>query len=295
MIPATLLYARAAQAELQIPPNSNCLEVFQYFSRWIPVLRAKRGSIKTLIVDSSAYGIWNTGADTRWAGYRANLPSYLAFLQAHEADLHNCYKVNFDVIGVDDSAALSFRNYNTLCKAGISNVLPVYHAEEELADLQRYIDAGAQYIGFGVQGLTQGEPYKKICATLDYLYTHHPNIRVHLFGSILGSLLMRYPIYSCDSATWVLAARFGGFFCGLDKRTMTIQRMSLDEVRKHPTIQNIRFLIAAGGDRSLLSKRGGMSRETRVKIMGHNLSYYLALQEALTEHWAARGVVYDES
>ena len=96
--------------------------------------------------------------------------------------------------------------------------IPVLHFGTGIEWLKKYIDEGHNYIGVG--GLGQevdkwnyfewcDEIFKFISPKPSYL----PNVMIHGFAISSFEILLRYPWYSTDSASWVKAASFGMIYC----------------------------------------------------------------------------------
>ncbi len=94
--------------------------------------------------------------------------------------------------------------------------LPVYHLGSNRKWLQRYIDEGYKYICIG--GITPN-PYTTLKPILDGLWKDiltdsngMPLVKVHGLACTSYQLLIRYPWYSVDSATWTKLGAWGGIY-----------------------------------------------------------------------------------
>lgn len=93
--------------------------------------------------------------------------------------------------------------------------LPVFHSYEDFKWLHKYID-NYEYIGIGGIGQTvgrntwiksMGDPiFNIICDTPNRL----PRVKVHGFAIGSPELIVRYPFFSVDSASWVIYGKYGG-------------------------------------------------------------------------------------
>jgi hypothetical protein len=91
------------------------------------------------------------------------------------------------------------------------NPIPVVHFGTSEKWLQKYLDAGHKYIGFG--GQIERQPYHPwadkmwnvVCNTPDRL----PQIKVHGFAQTKIQTMARYPWYSVDSVTWKKMGYYG--------------------------------------------------------------------------------------
>ena len=154
-----------------------------------------------LFLDSGAFSAKTQGIDI-------NIEEYIAFIKEHE-HLLTVY-ANLDVIG---SAEGTWRNQMLMEKAGLKP-LPTFHYGEDLKWLRRYINRGYDYIALGGMVKTPN-----LIAWLDDIWHKYltdeqgmPRIKVHGFGMTSLSLMLRYPWYSVDSTSWVVAGRLGSIY-----------------------------------------------------------------------------------
>ena len=165
------------------------------------------------MLDSGAYSAWTRGA-------RIDIREYIQFIQRNEA-LLACY-VNLDVIAgdggnrawrqadIEKAAAQSYANQQRMKDAGLRPI-PVFHQDEVVHWLERYLSDGECYIGLS--------PYKRqnrrdAVRWLDRCFTlltanGRPLVKTHAFGVTSPIILHRYPWASADSSKWALAAGFG--------------------------------------------------------------------------------------
>ena len=154
-----------------------------------------------LFLDSGAFSAFTQGVEI-------DIQEYIEFVQEHEGEL--TIYANLDVIG---DAAATLKNQRIMEKAGLTP-LPCFHPKEEFSYLARYIEEH-DYIALGGlasklynrQDMTRylDKCFEMICDTPDRM----PKVKVHGFGLTSLPLMMRYPFYSVDSTSWVMAARMG--------------------------------------------------------------------------------------
>jgi hypothetical protein len=148
------------------------------------------------------------------------LDAYAVFIQKYGSatDIY----ANVDVMG---DAERSFRNQLYLEGRGILPV-PVVHFGDSIEDLDRYLDRGYDYIGFG--GLAKwpadndrqnwlDKMFDYICSTPDRL----PRVKIHGFGVGGFYWMQRYPWYSVDSTTWLKNAAYGAMLVPKTHRSKT--------------------------------------------------------------------------
>lgn len=157
----------------------------------------------TLFLDSGAFSSWSKGSEI-------DIDEYIEFVKEHQKFLE--VYANLDVIGDAES---TYKNQKYMEKKGL-NPMPVYHTgKEDPKWLERYVKEGYQYIGLG--GMAGKDMSKAVLVVLlDSLWTKYllhkdgmPKVKVHGFGMTSVDLMFRYPWYSVDSTTWVMASRFG--------------------------------------------------------------------------------------
>lgn len=97
------------------------------------------------------------------------------------------------------------------------NPIPVIHYGTELKWIEKHLDAGYKFLGIGGLGqeatanaymLWADRLYEMLCDSPDKL----PCVKTHGFAMTSWKLMLRYPWYSVDSASWAKAAGFGNIF-----------------------------------------------------------------------------------
>lgn len=166
-----------------------------------------------LILDSGAFTAWSRGTPV-------DLDEYIAYAKANAEGVNHV--VALDVIPgefgrkpsaaeVEVSAAQGWENLLKMQAEGVDAV-PVFHQGEQFRWLHQYIAHGCKYIGISpANDRSTGE--KRLW--LDRVFSEivdpegWPVIKTHAFGVTAIPLLLRYPWYSADSATWVLTSARG--------------------------------------------------------------------------------------
>jgi len=87
--------------------------------------------------------------------------------------------------------------------------VPVYHSGQTLDWFERYCKAGYKLIGIG--GTVQRRGYTQTRMVLDRIFdiAEKYKVKTHGFGVTSLSLMLMYPWYSVDSASWVKIAAYG--------------------------------------------------------------------------------------
>ena len=162
-----------------------------------------------VFLDSGAFSAWTKGVEI-------DIQKYIEFIKQNQ-DVITVY-ANLDVIskdrfsmGTKESAEKTLRNQKIMEEAGLSP-LPVFHIGEPFEYLEYYIDH-YNYIGLG--GMV-GKSKQTLSPWLDVVFGKYvcdgkgyPKVKVHGFGLTSVSLMVKYPWYSVDSATWIKVAIMG--------------------------------------------------------------------------------------
>lgn len=166
-----------------------------------------------VMLDSGAYTAWRQEIEIP-------LASYIDYIKRNEP-LLDCY-VNLDVIpgthgrrewqssSIEAAAKLSYQNQQRMKDAGLRPI-PVFHQDEGMHWLERYVSDGESYIALS--------PYKRddrasatrwLDRCFDFLSsTGQPLVRTHAMGLTAPDACFRYPWTSADSSRWALAAGYG--------------------------------------------------------------------------------------
>lgn len=172
------------------------------------LIEAKQSGLDfPLFLDSGAYSAKNLGVEI-------SLDSYAEFI-LNNLSAFNEY-ANLDVIGDDKS---SYKNYRKLQEYGLQP-LPVFHFNNYSGNvkyLKKYI-TDTDHIAIG-GGASKSQGW------LDTIWNEYltdekgrPLCKVHGFGITTHSILIRYPWYSVDSTTWVMASSVGELCVPVYKR-----------------------------------------------------------------------------
>lgn len=189
---------------------------------------------RLLMIDSGAFSVWTQGAVI-------NLGDYIRFCCANPAA---SYYVNLDVIpGVaNNKKTLTKENIEASCKQGWENylnmikelpkdkVIPVYHQNDPIRWLLKYIDYGTRYIGISPandnttqnkmnwmdqkEGGFKVNEYKREEGLRKYLFTGagKPVVKTHGFAVTSYELMNLWQWHSVDSASWKLQAAWGAIY-----------------------------------------------------------------------------------
>lgn len=95
--------------------------------------------------------------------------------------------------------------------------VPVIHFNTPMKWVHKHLDAGYDYIGIGGLGqeITKANYFEWADKVFDILCdknTHLPKVKTHGFAMTAHELLIRYPWFSVDSASWAKAGGFGRLY-----------------------------------------------------------------------------------
>jgi len=149
--------------------------------------------VKT-ILDSGAFSAWKSGTPV-------NLQMLI------EEAKKRCPRwdevVSLDVIG--DPVESTF-NAVQMQKAGL-HVIPVFHYGEDWGYLEAYKDRFGGRVGLG--GIATGISSTQKRKWLSQCFARAYPAKFHGFGVATKELLMKFPFYSVDTASWHTALRYG--------------------------------------------------------------------------------------
>jgi hypothetical protein len=172
-----------------------------------------------IIIDSGAFSVWAQGASI-------DLKEYVRFCKRYpDVD----YYVNLDKIpgipnqkrtvtpeSVEDSCKVSWENYQYMLRhLPIEKVIPVFHQNESLRWLEKYLRFGTPYLGISpandnttlVKAGWMSEVRKHVLDTRGDLI-----VKTHGFAVTSYDLMKYMPWYSVDSASWKMTAAWGGIY-----------------------------------------------------------------------------------
>ena len=168
----------------------------KYFQDFQEIHRKK---ICSLILDSGAY----TLNKSKWA----KRPPNILRAYANTSELSSKY---YDFIfNLDEDFSLHGYDVNMFNQIELEEAnldpVPVIHNINNTDEARRFIDLGYDIVAIGqCQG---GRPIKKLRRIVNML--HDSKVKVHLFGVTKLEPLMKLPVWSCDSSSWVQYVKYG--------------------------------------------------------------------------------------
>ena len=198
---------------------------------------------KGKFIDPIEYAKWAIDFSSRWESKMASL-----------------YFMNLDVIGDQDA---SWINQSKIESAGL-NVLPIVTYNADLEHLDRVLS----YPYFALGGLVPYANQTKVLQSwLDSCFSRimkHKEAtgvmpKVHLLGVTRDWVCNRYPIYSCDSSSWIQCVRFGG-----------AKRSGLGAVPRY--------------------KESGAALSANIEELCSAIKYYQKMERDATNLWEKRGI-----
>lgn len=167
----------------------NILAAFPQFVKTWKKIEGQKWPARNTMLDSGAFSAFNSG-------------KVIDFDELCEEAKDPYWKhiVGLDVIG-DGVASLE---NNLKMKARGLHTIPVFHGGDDWDILMEY-KKQFDYIGIG------GRPRNKVIRTqwLDQCFARVWPIKIHAFGCAQEDILMKWPFYSADTASWHKGASFG--------------------------------------------------------------------------------------
>ncbi len=236
-----ILYFSGASSKIvtQFMIDHNCSRLFSYY--------LDKKLIESRICDNV---FLDCGAWTAFTKkVNINIDDYLQYLKSNK----DCYRVaaSLDVIpdgDVNKSAEDSYNNFVYLRSRLGSDykLIPTYHRGESIDNLKRLLTYSDEYgpldyIGIGavasnVNVKMRNEFLTKIFSVIS---RENPNIKTHLFGLTDLTLLDKYPIYSADSTTWVMAGAMGEILTDFGRIKVSDKNFNLKSVNGYSSEQRV--------------------------------------------------------
>ncbi len=143
------------------------------------------------------------------------LEGYAQFVQDHSSRINLC--ANLDVLPFQraskhSNVKVSARNLKLLLKRGVQAV-PVVHYQSDPKLVAKYAKTHEVVALGGLVGNTTNDdciPWLDACFRSASNEQGMPKVKIHGFGITSFKLLLRYPWWSVDSATWTKLGAFGG-------------------------------------------------------------------------------------
>jgi hypothetical protein len=197
------------------------LESFYYFDN--AMKQSMQQDKRDVFMDSGAFTAFTQGVSL-------DLRKYADFLK-RDTDVYHIAS-NIDVIGRGKEQETYDNQKKLENLVGPNIVMPVHHVRDHDDWLRRYMDEGYDYIFLG--GMVP-ESIPDLRLWLDHVWTKYltnpdgtAKIKIHGFGLTTEELMFRYPWYSVDSTSWVLASGFGSCFIDLPRDNGTVTRIKVN-------------------------------------------------------------------
>jgi hypothetical protein len=194
---------------------------------------------------------------------------YVRFVKKHSKDIAWCVTFDWtqDVRVVWDVTKI-------LEEHGLRPV-PVYHGDDSLDWLKRYLDAG--YTRIGISSLARRKSdYKKTRFYLDQVFRAVEGYKVKLHGFAVTSIALAYayPWHSVDSSSWSRTASYGAIYALEPNRgSMTAQHVSLTGGLKSSTRSTTELSPAAMKSIRQQVERNGFDFELLQRSLAYRFIY----------------------
>jgi hypothetical protein len=236
-------------------------------------LQGRDRTFGEFFLDSGAHSLYNDhvlgkkGA-ARYAYYDTPdfwkyVDDYAAFVKKYAKGLD--YYANVDVIYNPEKSWEALKYLED--KHGLRPV-PVIHAGTDLKWVERHLKAGYDYLGIG--GLGQETPKQTYTLWGDRLFdmlcpppSRMPAVRTHGFAMTAYDLIIRYPWWSVDSASWAKAAGFGRLYVPHKRKGqftfdvnpyLIVCSMSLSRVSRGSSSGNLHYSLLEKAERVIVQE-----------------------------------------
>jgi hypothetical protein len=161
-----------------------------------------------IMMDSSAHSFQQFARNGQMERVEENrkktLDGYIKFVERDSEEWDFYFNFDYRV-----HAPTVYKMQRFLEKRGLHPV-PVFHGDDGMDWLRRYIDEGHKLVGISVAPSIRGT-WKGKRFYLDQVFdlTEKSNVAVHGLALTSLSIAFSYPFYSIDSTTWIRQAAFG--------------------------------------------------------------------------------------
>ena len=181
----------------------------------------------TLIIDSGAFTVWNTGGTI-------NIDDYIAYCKLGSPDWTY---INLDVIPqtgstkaqIEEAVEKSKQNFLYIKKHGFK-VMPVFHYGENLDVLKWYMNH-TDYIGISPANDTHEKVKREFLDTV--FSVTRDKCKCHGLGYSSFEGLTKYPFYSVDSISFRRTKMDDLAFFNSNKKLMILQKQSVAKFMKY--------------------------------------------------------------
>jgi hypothetical protein len=162
---------------------------------------AQRGQPVRVLVDSGAFS-----ADTQ--GHRITTDEYAGWLRDTVVPEWGPWLVGCLNLDVLRDPVASWTNWSRLRTLG-HDTIPVTHMGDGMEVLDRYVDAGSDYVALGAMvGKSMTRKVRWAAHVHKHVLTDHPDVRLHGLGLSSQEMVERLPWWSVDSSSFGSSYRF---------------------------------------------------------------------------------------
>jgi hypothetical protein len=171
-----------------------------------------------IFLDSGAHTFHNLIYGRNWANRQTKhtskaivekrLDEYLHAYAARIAEIRKTGLLDFyATVDYEQDCQVIYNVTQRLYKLGVQP-MPVYHGDDSISWLRRYIDEGHRLIGVSWTEVTEGKVRRR--RYYDHVFNVAAKYGVALHGfAMTGGDMFSWPWHSVDSATWLKAAAYG--------------------------------------------------------------------------------------
>ena len=230
-----------------------------------------KGQPVRVLVDSGAFS-----ADTQ--GHRITVDEYAGWLRDMVVPEWGPWLVGALNLDVLRDAEGSWRNWRMLRELGFDTI-PVTHLGDPVSVLDRYVDAGSDYIGLGAMvGKSMTRKLRWAAHVHKHVLTVHPEVRLHGLGLSAQGMVERLPWWSVDSSSFAAVVRFArlSLYDADARKLVTVHLTQSADIYKYRTLLRDQYGVDP-------DEVAWADKENRALLLGIGAKAMVAWQRAMRE------------
>ena len=156
-----------------------------------------RHMINKIVLDSGAWSVFMGKSDLKIDEVISKLKIW-----GSQCDLY----FNFDTDFTEQGFTSNYANQRRMERAGLTPIPVIHNFYDDEIDF--YLEEGKKYPWLAL-GSKQTKKFAHIRHAVDCIKLGDPNRKIHWFGGSRYDWLIKLPIASCDTASWVKTGTFG--------------------------------------------------------------------------------------
>lgn len=207
-----------------------------------------------LLVDSGAYTCWTKGI-------KIDVDKYIDWINENNEYIDYCIQLDTIPGSPNDVPTLeqarqateeSWQNYLYMTERVTcpEKILPVYHKGEPLEHLKNIVEhqINGKYVpyiclGGSAKDRHRSKLIKWYHTCLDVIHnSKNPNVKIHVLGQSILSLLETLPFTSCDSTSWIMTGAVGNIMTDYGTVLVSEEQKNNKDHITHKPIQLIEWV-----------------------------------------------------